>query len=425
MLRGRLERASWRHWSKLGVCDYYKPESVVRASSPTMMNKLRRFARRSALMILGFYSFLYLHSLHLGDQVLLSVDLLLDQVVMDLLPSMPSSRDDFKLAAIFHSQSTLSCFVQEGKWNRGSNSQSWPTFTPNRGCLEDRTPKLGLIFPDPMQTPSIEICKLLSGRRLLFVGPESTYYLHTLWLASLESYENRSHICLGQRFCTFHHICRVPFIQNKFGRDETSGKKKKIPAAGVLLATKSSVLRFSLSTNLHALDRIPYVRPVVDQYTGVKAQAHWIKKARKSDVVVMNRGPVSAPEWTYPTDDTTANWTFVVDLCGEKNYLEDHNCNGDLEQLLVNAALHATLHIFLPDLLLSLDNLLADLELRKTQLFWHGSWYIQPLCAKFNLPNTIPLLRGILPKGALVDPWSFYYNSQGKGLILSNSCLRC
>lgn len=388
------------------------------------MNKLRRFVRRTAFMILGFYFLSYLLSLCLGGQVLLSVDLLLDQVVMDLLPSMPASRDD--LAPMYHSQSILSCFVQEGKWNRGSNHQSWPSFTPNRGCFEDTTAKLGLLSQNPMQTPSIEICKLLSGRRVLFVGPESTYYIHTLWLASLESYENRSHSCLGQRFCTFHHICRLPYSQNSFGQDEFSGRKKKMPVADALLATKSSVLRFSLSTNLHTSDRIPYIRPVVDQYSGVRVQnTHWIKKSRKSDIVVMNRGPISAPEWTYPTDGTAANWTFAINLCGKKNYLKNNNCNGNLEQLLANAALHATLHIFLPDLLLSLNNLSADFELRKAQLFWHGSWYIQPLCAKFNLPNTIPLLRGMLPKSASVDPWSFYYNSQGESLISKNSCLRC
>lgn len=380
---------------------------------------MNKFARRSAFMILGFYFLSYLHSLRLGDHVLLSVDLLLDQVVMDLLPSMPTFRDD--LAPTVHSQSILSCFVQEGTWNRGSNRQPWPTFTPNRGCFEDTIAKLDLLSPNPMQTPSIETCKLVSGRKLLFVGPESTYYLHTLWLASLESYENSSHICLGQRLCTFHHICRLISSQNKFGRDEISGRKKKMPVADALLATKSSVLRFSLSTNLHTSDMIPYIRPVVDQHSGVRVQnTHWIKKARKSDIVVMNRGPISAPEWTYPTDGTTPNWTFAINLCGRKNYLEDNDCNGDLEHLLANAALHATLHIFLPDLLLSLDNLSADFELRKAQLFWHGSWYIQPLCAKFNLPRTIPLLRGILPS-ASVDPWSFYYNSQGESWISNNS----
>ena len=161
---------------------------------------------------------------------------------------------------------------------------------------------------------------------------------------------------------------------------------------------------------------------MVDQHSGVRVQnTHWIKKARKSDIIVMNRGPISAPEWTYPIDGTSANWTFAVDLCGRKNYLKDKDCNENLEQLLVNAALHATVHIFLPDLLLSLDDISADFELRKARLFWHGSWYIQPLCAKFNLPNTIPLLRGILPKNVLADPWSFYYNSQGESLISNNS----
>ncbi|KIM45190.1 hypothetical protein M413DRAFT_333906 [Hebeloma cylindrosporum] len=370
------------------------------------MNKLlRRFAPRGVFMIIGFYIFSSLRSLRFGDQLLLSVDLLLDQAVVALLPSLPSFRDD-----LAHSQSTLSCFVQEGKWGWGSNS--WPTFTPNRGCLQDTPAKLALLSPNPTN----EICKLLVGRRLLFVGPESTYYLHTLWLASLESYENRSHTCLGQRFCTFHHICRLPSSQNNFGRDEISGRKKKIPSANALLATKSSILRFSLSTNLHTSD----------QYSGVRPQnTHWLKSARRSDVVVMNRGPIPAPGWTYPTDGNTANWTFAVDLCGRKNYLGNNDCTGDLEQLLVNAALHATLNIFLPDLLLSLGNLLADFELRKTRLFWHGSWYIQPLCAKFNLPNTIPLLRGILPKSPPVDPWSFYYNSQGESLTSNNSYLRC
>jgi len=182
----------------------------------------KRIARRSAFMILGFYFLSYLHYyLRFSDRILLSVDLLLDQVVMDLLPSFRRAASMDDLVAAYYSQSTLSCFIQKGKWNRASNRQSWPIFNPNRACLQDMaTAKLGLLSPNPMQTetPSIEICKLLAGRRLLFVGHESTYYLHTLWLASLQSYENRSHSCLGQRFCTFHHICRLPSSQITWAR---------------------------------------------------------------------------------------------------------------------------------------------------------------------------------------------------------------
>ncbi|KAG7449762.1 uncharacterized protein BT62DRAFT_928496 [Guyanagaster necrorhizus] len=52
---------------------------------------------------------------------------------------------------------------------------------------------------------------------------------------------------------------------------------------------------------------LPYIGPL----TGVRIHdTFWLCQARKADVILMNRGPIPAPAWTY--DGTLrGNWSYI------------------------------------------------------------------------------------------------------------------
>lgn len=263
---------------------------------------------------------------------------------------------------------------------------------------------------------ALKLCALLSGKRLLFVGSDTTYHLHSLWLSALQPLEKRSHQCLGRDFCTFHHICRLPF-HGLPPSTEPPARKKKIPSRQTLLLDNSSLLIYSLSSTLYpSLDKQDpaYIYPQVDPYTQVRqSNSFWRRQARKSDIVVINRPPIPAPASTYPN----GNWTYAQSLCMQNNYLVPLACDDTFENNLINAAIHATVKHFLPSLFDTLGALSVDPEMKNTRLLWHSNWYIQPFCAKSGLPDFVPLLQDIFfsaGRNALIDPWSYYYNAQGE-----------
>ncbi|PPR02425.1 hypothetical protein CVT26_011394 [Gymnopilus dilepis] len=320
-----------------------------------------------------------------------AVDSIVDRAVSDL--NFSSARS-----------SGLSSCIARATWEHPSRTSRSPTLILKKGCLE---------------VPVVRsLCDKLIGKRVLFVGPDTTYHLHLFWLKTLESYEGRSHRCLGRDYCTFHHICRPPFSGHEEYSEELSGRKKKLPGLKVLQATSSSILQYSLSTNLYASKNQSdpaYNLLQIDSTTGIRvSNTYWLKRTHKADVIVLHRGPVEAPASTY-FGGVSGDWTFAEQLCKEKNYLEPYACMVSLEYLIVNAALHATFTSFLPSLLGSLRTISEDHAIRSATVFWHGSWYMQPYCAKAALPKDITLLRDVwsnMDKESFVDPWSLYYNVQ-------------
>ncbi|RDB24789.1 hypothetical protein Hypma_007951 [Hypsizygus marmoreus] len=261
-----------------------------------------------------------------------------------------------------------------------------------------------------------KLCSSLVAKQVLLVGPETTFHLHSLWLKALEGHENRSIHCLGPEFCTFHHVCK----SMSAGSDafaETEERFKKFPRKETLLATGSSILRYVRSTTLyagHSADDAAYTQPVVDPETGVRVRnAYWLGHARKAHLIIMNRGPLPAPAWTYVNASFGGNWTFAdnVYLNTSTAYIKD----GDSFAIrIVNAALHATLTSFLPSTLHSLHVLEAHPIIRQKILIWHSSWYRQAHCSgdgpsKSTAPS---LLEDFTSPTILVDPWSLYYNAQ-------------
>ncbi|KAF8813747.1 hypothetical protein BYT27DRAFT_7157564 [Phlegmacium glaucopus] len=314
------------------------------------------------------------------------------------------------LTKLLAHQTSLSCSLHGGQWHLRSNQ---PVFFPRQDCFS--TWRIPANF-------SIRICTLLAGKKIIFVGPETTYYLHSLWLNSLENYEGRPHNCLGQAYCVFHHICRSPVNGSEVDLDMLVGRKKKIPSSLMLSSTKSSLLHYVLSTTLHASDNQhdpAYILPVIDSRTGVRSHNnYWLRRARKADIIVMNRGPLPAPAWSYDSKHRSGNWTFVDDLWYKHSpsYLDTEVVADSFEIRLINAALHATISRFLPSVIRSLRVIGEDPGIQNSLLIWHGSWFLQSSCTKAGQPEGISSSREfweVNNRNALIDPWSFYYNAQG------------
>ncbi|KAG6879167.1 hypothetical protein C0992_004700 [Termitomyces sp. T32_za158] len=244
------------------------------------------------------------------------------------------------------------------------------------------------------------LCTALVGRQVLFIGAESTYYLHTLWLDALRTHTNtnRSLVCSGPQFCTFHHVCGNATPTYK-------GRAVQFPNRDELLATNSCIIRYVRSSTLHAAydakDRA-YTQPIVDDSTGVRVHnAYWLRHARNADVIVMNHAPLPAPVSTYER----GNWTFT-------------NTPVYVDAPVVNAAVHATLTRFLPSTVRALHVLAGLNSKKRPAVVWHGSWLMDAGCPDRNKK------RGIVDwlNGRVVrDPWTLYYNAQEPGDVCADA----
>lgn len=271
------------------------------------------------------------------------------------------------------------------------------------------------------------LCSQLSGKRILLVGPETTYHLHSLLLDSREGHENRSHECVGPEFCTFHHICAPPNPPSDKFTLQNDDRYKKPPSRSELTATKSSILRYVHSTSLYASSdsKDPmYTLPQIDSDTGVRIKnAYWLTRARQADVIVLNRGPIAAPAWSY---NEGGNWTFVDALYRNSSmvYLSDDtfrhsSTRAPNSRRIINAAIHTSLTVFLPAVIGTLRTLSQDQALRHKLILWHGSWFMQPTC---NSVKPISSVEDLLESTA--NPWALYYNSQGECSALSRTFIR-
>ncbi|KAG7090987.1 hypothetical protein E1B28_010054 [Marasmius oreades] len=306
----------------------------------------------------------------------------------------------------------LQCFLDNYSWNH-SKSRSSSASSPRKLC----TPSTPL---KPIKYAS-QLCPLLVGRKVLLVGPETSFHLHMHWLHDLKLHENRSHNCLGPEFCNSHQICLPPSVE-PFSKGPPSNRE--------LVMTRSASLRYAISTTLYVGETSNNARYTsslkqVDPLTRVRMRdSYWLGQAKKSDVLILNRGPLPAPSQTY--DGTRiGNWTFLRDAVYSPEYTDKRwnnsgqpsflsalpNAKEDIKQRVVMAALHATLTRFLPSVLETFRILRHDRVIRNKALLWHGSWYSQPSCLN-------PLEMGIiLPENALCgsvnnDYWLLYYNAQ-------------
>ncbi|KAG6857729.1 hypothetical protein H0H87_004145 [Tephrocybe sp. NHM501043] len=161
-----------------------------------------------------------------------------------------------------------------------------------------------------------------------------------------------------------------------------------------LLATNSSLIRYVRSHTLHASDDpkdSAYTEPTVDGFTGVRVHnAYWLRHARQADIMVLNHGPLPAPVSTY--DDGI--WSFA----GHQVHVK--------HTPVVNAALEATVSVFLPAVVRALD-VLRSLKKRPV-VVWHGSWLMDTGCSDRKERVMEDPLNALL----VSDPWTLYYNAQ-------------
>ncbi len=338
------------------------------------------------------------------------VDTVLNAAIYDRILPL-HSKDPLAVPAINDLQQSLACYIHQGLWSARSFSL---------GSLCSPAPRKS-------STPALTLCSKLRTKKILLVGPESTFHLHSLWLHSLSQLFNTSSKCLGPEFCTFHHVC----LDRALEASLSTTRVKKFPSSRELLTYGSSILRFILSTTLYASNNprdLVYTTPIIDPQTGVRTKnSFWMNQARKTDILVLNRGPVPAPAWTYSfdLDPLAGNWSFVDDLYfnASTRYL-DLDKNGERLNLsrtyyhryqrairIINAALHATLTIFLPGIM----DALAAIQKNDAIIVWHGTWYLNPICTNYDSPKGFSIEPQILPddSSVTVDPWTLYYNAQG------------
>ncbi|KAF9460756.1 hypothetical protein BDZ94DRAFT_885328 [Collybia nuda] len=264
-----------------------------------------------------------------------------------------------------------------------------------------------------------EFCSTLSARKLLFVGSENTFYLHSLWLKTLEKYEGRQYYCHDPNLCTFHHICQSLSNATEPFQVMDSLRLKKRPTEKEFLSWGSSVIRYSHSDSLHMSDNeedMAYTKPMVDIFSHVRVRnAYYLGHLKRADVILMGRAPLPAPAWSYANSGSGFNWAYRNHTYRNQSwpYLEGNS----LTTHIIQAALHNTLVSFLPTTIHSLNNLQMTLGTRHKILVWHSSWYRYPQCSSIRSSKNelyVEDLSGPLPHIPVrrTDPWSLYHNTQ-------------
>ncbi|KAF8448675.1 hypothetical protein L210DRAFT_855300 [Boletus edulis BED1] len=310
-----------------------------------------------------------------------------------------------------------------------------------------------------------DICGSLAGKRITMIGGEHIYRLHIHLLQHMERAEGKPFPCPYHEFCTHHHIC-LPY--QYFQDDAPPPRYIKPPTSRELIETESAVVNYIVSdTLLSAQDESSseYNLPFVHPMTGVRLrETYWLAAARKANVVILGRGPLSAPGGTY-----TGNWSFLHHLPdyvdkSRTTIIGDYKGHDDepmsqtaLRSLeILNAAVHLTVSCFLPDLFRLLQSIRLEVHPnRRKRLIWPSSWYRLPargtartvLCphivssvqdmmqqtfSHHRLPRSSAEHSLMLQLSAFInadasntthleDPWTLFFNAQ---VYLENMVLR-
>jgi hypothetical protein len=296
------------------------------------------------------------------------------------------------------------------------------------------------------------ICNNLGSKRLLLLGPSLTFTLHNHLLSHVSRISPNSppHTCLGPEFCTFHHIC-VSSSQSSQPEglvvSKTLDRHLKPPSPRDLLLTHSSLVHYIQSSSLYSgsnKEDLAYTAPTVDSWNGVRIkEAYWLGPARRADLIVLNRGPIPAPAWTYD-GSVLGNWTFADRLPYLPSVAQLRLARKHREDLrifsVINAAITATLAKFVPEVLQTLYVLRSDDGIRMKPIIWHGSSYRfrVDLCEHSrNVEEGISaeeyftrILERTNEKHVAVDRreenlWGLYHDTQGTYVFLSSQGRPC
>ncbi|KAG8221344.1 hypothetical protein J3R82DRAFT_1513 [Butyriboletus roseoflavus] len=309
-------------------------------------------------------------------------------------------------------------------------------------------------------THPIDMCGSLAGKRITMIGGEHIYRLHVLLLQSRERAEEKPFPCQYHEFCTHHNIC-LPY--RHFQDDIPPPRYIKPPTTQELIETESAVVNYIVSDTLFSArneSSWEYNFPFVDPITGVRLrETYWLAAARKANVVVFGRGPLSAPGQTY-----TGNWSFlrhVPDYVDQSRVAivseyKNHD-NVDRYQMvprsleILNAAVHLTVSRFLPEVFQFLRSIRREVRpSRRKRLIWPSDWYrlpcrgvaravflrlhvrsrVQDMMQQTFFHSRRPSAEHVLTTqlsalinadGAntalLEDPWTFLFNAQGEYMM--------
>ena len=359
-------------------------------------------------------------------------------------------------------------------------------------------PLVGSAVQVDLDTLRAQACQILRGKSLFLVGPHETLYqLHSYLLAVLHpdpvlgstiAPTMRPSSCPGGAFpysCPSHPLChptKSPPPSTGFhanfdsssgsgsgsgaDSDSSSGSDMnhdyEFPTLTDIRSANNSdgsFLRFINSGNLNPSPTQEDVRlgvPSVDPRTGVRViDSRWVRYAAssKADILVLNRGPLPAPAWSYDKNASQGrNLTWLATLRFlEQKHAEplsdlfsdvlsrlDHDIDvdhlslpsassePDTTKLVIDAALHSTISTFLPSLLSTLSRLREHAGHRpilgtKRPVLWYGSWFLPVSCAPDSLsvfsssegdPRHV-LTQLLTQAEAMNNLWSGYYNAQG------------
>ncbi|KAG1740799.1 uncharacterized protein EDB91DRAFT_1336405 [Suillus paluster] len=278
------------------------------------------------------------------------------------------------------------------------------------------------------------LCSSLAGKRLTMVGGEHVYRFHNVLLDHRKRFEGKRFSCLGKEFCTHHHLCLRAARNNPVFKEEPT-RYIRSPSVEKLVQTGSSLVNYVLSDTLLALPdpQAPeYSVPYIHAFSRIRSrETYWLASARKADILILGRGPFSAPPLTY-----TGNWSFLSDI---SSYTGSYHAKmpSSIPNFLqiVDAAVYATLSVFLPEIQRTLDALRANgCFNRKKKVIWLVS---QPQIPGYSRGQKNALLRTHLPPSGedepspsnlkavllrhlavlstderLENPWTLYYNVQ-------------
>ena len=234
----------------------------------------------------------------------------------------------------------------------------------------------------------IDMCGSFAGKRISMIGGEYIYRLHVLLLQHRERAEGKLFPCHYHEFCTHHHIC-LPYQHLR--DDAPPPRYIKSPTAQELIETKSAAVSYIVSDTLLSArneSSWEYTLPFVDPMTGVRLrETYWLAAARKANVVILGRGPLSAPGQTY-----TGNWSFLLHVpdyvdksraatAGEDKNYDDARLYQTVPRSLeiFNAAVHLTISRFLPDVFQLLQSIRREVRpSRRRRLIWPSNWYRLP-----------------------------------------------
>jgi hypothetical protein len=337
--------------------------------------------------------------------------------------------------AFMELQQFLGCSMEEGSYSLEEQARSFtrnphhllPTYMwrSSSRCHDSLYPVKAQTAPINASNAGQIICSRLKGRTMILLGDHVQYTLHNLLLNSL----HHAHTdCPGAQYCNWHTICATD-------KSDTS-LSRKMPAPHV--HPGFGVLRFVWSTTLYSSTNpyeprfnYPYVSPA----TGVREmETSWYPWTRLSDLIILSKGPISAPAKSYASrgatgtfylgksSGTSGRYTRLFEHLIPERVPPSHRKVAAGVHEILNAAVRATFSHWLPSLLSTLVLLRSEPNTKQKLIVWRGEWFVQPGCdlsPDIRKLSWESLIGWESAKATVTDPWSLFHNSQGL-IILSS-----